>query len=57
MTTQPIAVYLTDGLARLPEDAPTFPVLWVVPPGGREDFAFGEIARLLAQDEPLHAHQ
>ncbi len=41
-----LAVYQTDGFGPLPEDAPDFPVLWLVPDGAREDFPWGEVARL-----------
>ncbi|NTW00361.1 MAG: hypothetical protein HGA19_03530 [Oscillochloris sp.] len=44
-----VAIYLTDGWGMFPKFAPRLPVLWVVTPGGRgdEDFAFGEVTRLL----------
>ncbi len=43
-----LAIYLTDGYGRFPEEPPAFPVLWVVTPGGLADegFPFGEVARL-----------
>ena len=49
--TQTIAVYLTDGYGYFPLEAPPFPVLWVVTPGGRDSayFPFGETARLLGE--------
>ncbi len=42
-----ICVYLTDGYGSFPERAPELPVLWVVAPGGRLEFPFGEVTRLL----------
>lgn len=53
-----VAIYLTDGYGRFPEQAPACPVLWVVTPGGREvaKFPFGEVVRLLpAQMTPFVA--
>jgi predicted metal-dependent peptidase len=48
--TTTVAVYLTDGYGRFPFQAPPFPVLWVVTPGGLDSahFPFGETVRLLA---------
>lgn len=46
-----LAVYLTDGYGDFPLQAPLFPVLWVVTPGGRDSsfFPFGETVRLLGE--------
>jgi predicted metal-dependent peptidase len=46
-----VAVYLTDGFGSFPSQPPSFPVLWVVTPGGRDSaqFPFGETARLLGE--------
>lgn len=43
-----VAVYLTDGFGRFPSQPPSFPVLWVITPGGRDSaqFPFGETVRL-----------
>ncbi len=43
-----VAVYLTDGFGTFPPEAPSFPTLWVVTPGGRklDLFPFGEVVRL-----------
>jgi predicted metal-dependent peptidase len=44
-----VTIYLTDGYGAFPERAPSFPVLWVVTPGGlaAESFPFGEVVRLV----------
>ena len=44
-----VCVYLTDGFGDFPVEAPAFPTLWVVTPGGldAEQFPFGEIIKLL----------
>jgi predicted metal-dependent peptidase len=49
--TATVAVYLTDGYGYFPLEAPPFPVLWVVTPGGRDSayFPFGETVRLLGK--------
>ena len=46
-----VVVYLTDGYGYFPSQPPSFPVLWVVTPGGRnsEEFPFGETVRLLGE--------
>ncbi len=46
-----VAVYLTDGYGYFPSEAPPFPVLWVVTPGGQDSsyFPFGETVRLLGE--------
>jgi predicted metal-dependent peptidase len=46
-----VAVYLTDGFGSFPSQPPSFPVLWVVTPGGRDSaqFPFGETVRLLGE--------
>ena len=46
-----VAVYLTDGYGRFPQQPPPFPVLWVVTPGGLDSryFPFGETVRLLGE--------
>jgi predicted metal-dependent peptidase len=46
-----VAVYLTDGYGFFPPQPPTFPVLWVVTPGGRDSaqFPFGETVRLTGE--------
>lgn len=46
-----VAVYLTDGYGRFPSEPPSFPVLWVVTPGGRDSsqFPFGETVRLVGE--------
>jgi len=46
-----VAVYLTDGYGDFPKQAPVFPILWVVTPGGlkSEAFPFGETARMLGE--------
>ncbi|SMB91886.1 vWA domain-containing protein [Deinococcus hopiensis] len=43
-----VLIYLTDGYGDFPEQAPSMPTLWVVPPGGLEDegFPFGDVLRL-----------
>jgi predicted metal-dependent peptidase len=43
------AIYLTDGHGNFPRQAPAYPTLWVITPGGieSEDIPFGEVARLL----------
>ena len=43
-----VAVYLTDGYGSFPREVPSYPVLWVVTPGGlaEEKFPFGEVAAL-----------
>lgn len=50
MTTT-VAVYLTDGYGLFPFEAPPFPVLWVITPGGQDSshFPFGETVRLLGE--------
>lgn len=47
--TTTVAVYLTDGYGDFPFQAPPFPVLWVITPGGLDsaNFPFGETVRLL----------
>lgn len=49
--TTTVAVYLTDGYGSFPQESPSFPVLWVVTPGGLDSayFPFGETARLLGE--------
>ena len=49
--TTTVAVYLTDGYGRFPENHPTDSVLWVVTPGGKasDQFPFGEVVRLRAE--------
>lgn len=49
--TTTVAVYLTDGYGFFPFEAPPFPVLWVVTPGGLDSahFPFGETVRLLGE--------
>ncbi|HET9909515.1 MAG TPA: VWA-like domain-containing protein [Anaerolineales bacterium] len=46
-----VAVYLTDGYGFFPSEPPSFPVLWVVTPGGLDSsyFPFGETVRLLGE--------
>ena len=46
-----VAVYLTDGFGTFPPEPPSFPVLWVVTPGGRDSaqFPFGETVRLVSE--------
>jgi predicted metal-dependent peptidase len=46
-----VCVYLTDGFGLFPQRAPSWPTLWVVTPGGREErgFPFGEVVRLLRE--------
>jgi predicted metal-dependent peptidase len=43
-----VAVYLTDGDGDFPADPPSYPVLWIVTPGGKENdhFPFGEVTRI-----------
>jgi predicted metal-dependent peptidase len=45
---QVVGVYLTDGYGPFPDEAPTWPVLWAVTPGGQADelFPFGAVVRL-----------
>jgi predicted metal-dependent peptidase len=45
---QVVGVYMTDGYGSFPEEAPTWPVLWAVTPGGQIDemFPFGTVVRL-----------
>lgn len=47
--TTTVAVYLTDGYGHFPSQPPSFPVLWVITPGGQDSahFPFGETVRLL----------
>jgi predicted metal-dependent peptidase len=49
--TTTVAVYLTDGYGYFPSQPPSFPVLWVVTPGGRDSalFPFGETIRLVGE--------
>jgi predicted metal-dependent peptidase len=49
--TTTVAVYLTDGYGYFPRQTPSFPVLWVVTPGGLDSsyFPFGETVRLLGE--------
>jgi len=44
-----VLLYLTDGHGSFPAEAPSAPVLWIVPPGGAPDeaFPFGSVVRLL----------
>lgn len=46
-----VAVYLTDGFGSFPSQPPSFPVLWVITPGGLDsrNFPFGETTRLLSE--------
>ena len=44
--TDPVAVYLTDGVGSFPREAPLFPVLWVGLPGGRDVYPFGELVKM-----------
>jgi predicted metal-dependent peptidase len=46
--TPTVSVYLTDGFGDFPETPPSFPVLWVVTPGGLDldHFPFGETVRM-----------
>jgi predicted metal-dependent peptidase len=48
-TAPDAAIYLTDGYGDFPRQAPKYPTLWVITPGGLESDAvpFGEVARLL----------
>jgi predicted metal-dependent peptidase len=49
-TTAPdAAIYLTDGYGDFPKQAPQYPTLWVITPGGlkTKSIPFGELARLL----------
>jgi predicted metal-dependent peptidase len=49
-TTAPdAAIYLTDGYGDFPKQAPQYPTLWVITPGGlgAKSTPFGEVARLL----------
>jgi predicted metal-dependent peptidase len=43
-----VAVYLTDGDGPFPSEAPNYPVLWIVTPGGvdEERFPFGDVVRM-----------
>ena len=43
-----VAVYLTDGDGPFPTQPPTYPVLWIVTPGGVDDamFPFGDVVRM-----------
>lgn len=41
-------IYMTDGYGAVPDEAPAWPVLWVVPESGVESFAYGQ--RLVLQD-------
>jgi len=45
-----VSVYLTDGYGDFPTAPPSFPVLWVVTPGGLEKahFPSGEVVRLIS---------
>jgi predicted metal-dependent peptidase len=43
-----VAVYLTDGEGPFPPEPPSYPVLWVVTPGGIDEgrFPFGDVIRM-----------
>jgi predicted metal-dependent peptidase len=43
-----VAVYLTDGDGPFPAEAPNYPVLWIVTPGGEDEekFPFGDVVRM-----------
>jgi predicted metal-dependent peptidase len=43
-----VAVYLTDGEGPFPSEAPDYPVLWIVTPGGIDEdlFPFGDVVRM-----------
>lgn len=45
-----VAIILTDGEGRFPDEKPETPTLWVITPGGRANthFPFGETIRLIA---------
>ena len=43
-----LAIYQTDGYGPIPEEAPRVPVMWLVPQGAREEFPWGDVARLEA---------
>jgi predicted metal-dependent peptidase len=45
-TAQTVAIYLTDGYGTFPEDA-ACETIWVVVPGGRVEYPFGEVVRML----------
>ncbi len=40
-------VYLTDGYGSAPREAPAYPVLWVLTPGGKEPCAWGRTVQIL----------
>lgn len=40
-------VYFTDGRGSAPENAPRFPVLWVLPEGGRTPAAWGQVVSMV----------
>jgi len=42
-----LCIYLTDGFGEFPDSPPPLSVLWVVTSDGRENFPFGEVARLI----------
>ena len=48
-TTPDAAIYLTDGYGDFPKQAPEYPTLWAITPGGLQtkSIPFGEVARLL----------
>jgi len=41
------AVYLTDGHGTFPSEAPGYPVLWCVLPGGQDQIPFGEVVKMV----------
>ncbi len=41
-----VAVYFTDGDGKAPEHPPSFPVIWVLTPGGRRPAPWGEVYEL-----------
>jgi predicted metal-dependent peptidase len=43
-----LCIYLTDGFGDFPTEAPDYPVMWVLAPGGANDamFPFGDILRM-----------
>jgi predicted metal-dependent peptidase len=48
-------VFFTDGEGRAPKRQPSYPVLWVLAPGGRAPSAWGQLAHLGEQRQPAQA--
>jgi predicted metal-dependent peptidase len=44
-----LLVFLTDGLGPAPAEPPRYPVIWVLPPGGRAPASWGKVLRIPAE--------